>query len=78
MMCCICLEAECLSGQVKGTDLPASVSKQAVDADGAEFHLVEGSGLFALGVDFRAGGIEVEWLQRCGLESLRQVGQGRP
>ncbi len=60
-------EAECLSGEVKGTDLPAAVSKQAVDADGAELHLVEGSGLLALGVDFRACGIEAEGLQQCGL-----------
>ena len=61
-------ETECLSSKMEGADLPASVSEQAVDAHGAEFDLIEGTSLLALGIDFRSGWKEADRLDRSGAE----------
>lgn len=55
-------EAQCLSRQLEGAYLPATVRKQAVNTDAAKLDLTEGSGLFTLGTDFRTGGKEADRL----------------
>lgn len=62
MMGGVGFEAECLSRQMEDAYLPATVRKQAVNTDAAKLDLIEGSGLFTLGIDLRTGGKEADRL----------------